>query len=440
MVNTKSIKIGTIIAPLTIETLVNGGNGLARYDGRVVFIPNATVGDIVSCRVNKVKKKFATADIVEIIHPSQVRQQAECNVADSCGGCQWQHLPYTEQLRWKEQLFRDSLIHTLQIDPDKILPIVAAPDEWRYRSRVQVKCSNTKTEFIVGFYRIQSHFVVATKNCLLIQPQLNDLLQQLKQLIDQTPFANDIHQLDLAIDDNEKKVAVIHYNGRDQAELVELLTAVDISADLLLKSKHKKQSKIIKGNGILTIKVDHPEMSLQYLAGNFAQINLGQNRVLVNKVIALAELTYEHRVLDLYCGMGNFSLPLARRAKEVIGIEESSGSIDSAKKNRLNNKITNVEFSNKSAIGALKSHALDANPIDLLLLDPPRIGAQEIMNELIEAPVKKVIYVSCDPQTLCRDLKILVDGGYQLISSQPLDMFPQTHHCESVTMLHYCSK
>ena len=439
MIISQSLKSGDVIAPLTIETMVNGGNGLARYDGRVVFIPNTAVGDIVSCRVNKVKKKFATADVVEIIHPAKVRQSPECPVAADCGGCQWQHLPYQEQLNWKEQLFRESLTYSLQIDSEKFLPIVAAPDELRYRSRVQVKCCNTKDGFIVGFYQQQSHFVVATDNCLLIQPQLNKLLLQLKDLIDQTTFADDIHQFNLAIDDNGKMVAVIHYNGADLSKLSVLITSATLSADILIKSKQQKRPIIIKGDGVLTIKVDQPEIALQYTAGNFAQINLEQNRALVARVVALAALTEEQRVLDLYCGMGNFSLPIARRAKEVVGVEESAGSISSANENKTNNIITNVEFNNQSAVGALKYYSADANPFDLLLLDPPRSGALEIMNELLETRVKKVIYVSCDPQTLCRDLKVLVNGGYQLISTQPFDMFPQTHHCESVTMLQCCS-
>jgi 23S rRNA (uracil1939-C5)-methyltransferase len=155
-------------------------------------------------------------------------------------------------------------------------------------------------------------------------------------------------------------------------------------------------------------------------------------------VLTLAELTGTEQVLDLYCGMGNFSFPLAQRAKHIIGVEESTASITMARKNGRQNMIENIEFFNQSAEGAL-SRCIDQTKIDLVLLDPPRGGALAVMEELLDKPVKKVIYVSCDPQTLARDLKILINGGYELLTSQPIDMFPQTHHCESVNLLRYHS-
>jgi 23S rRNA (uracil1939-C5)-methyltransferase len=153
-------------------------------------------------------------------------------------------------------------------------------------------------------------------------------------------------------------------------------------------------------------------------------------------VLKLAELTGSEQVLDLYCGMGNFSLPLARRARHVIGVEESAASINTARINGRLNNIDNVEFYKQSSSGALRLFS-EQGSIDLLLLDPPRSGALATMNELQITPVKKVIYVSCDPQTLARDVKLLVNSGYELLSSQPIDMFPQTYHCESVTLLIY---
>ena len=187
---------------------------------------------------------------------------------------------------------------------------------------------------------------------------------------------------------------------------------------------------------MLQLSVDQPELKLNYAAGSFAQINLEQNCTLINMVLNLAELTGHEQVLDLYCGMGNFSLPLARRARQVVGIEESAVSIEMARENGRLNQIDNVEFYNQSAEGAL-SHFTQQINVDLLLLDPPRNGAIAVMKELLETPVNRVIYVSCDPQTLARDLKLLVNGRYEVVSSQPLDMFPQTHHCESATLLQF---
>jgi len=433
---TEQPKVGEIISPLTVETMVNGGAGLARHQGRVVFIADTAVGDVVGCRINKVKKNYLEAEISEIIQPSPVRRQPLCPVAGDCGGCQWQHLPYPEQLQWKESLFRESLIRQCGLDPDKILAIVPAEDEWNYRSRVQVKCYNSAAGFVTGFYRPKSHFVVSIHQCPIIAPELNILLMQLRNIIDSTVYASQIQQIDLAVDDNRKCMAIIHYSGRDLSAFSELISGIKIAADLFIMARSKDKLVNIQGDGTLCIKVDHPPIKLEYGAGGFAQINLEQNRSLVKTVLDLAELTGHEQVLDLYCGMGNFSFSLARQAKHVIGIEDSAVSIKMARRNKHQNKIENVDFYKRSAEGAL-SFFLQQQPIDVLVLDPPRSGAVVTMHELLETPVNRVLYVSCDPQTLARDLKILVKGGYALVSSQPLDMFPQTHHCESVSLLKY---
>ncbi len=416
--------------------MVNGGAGLARHEGRVVFIPHSAVGDIVSCRVTKTKKNFVEAEICELLQPSPQRQRTECPVAGICGGCQWQHLPYSEQLRWKESLFRESLLRQCGVEAAKILPIVPAPDQWNYRSRVQVKCCTTKAGFETGFYRPKSHSVVSVGQCPVIAAALNLLLAQLRNIINRTIYAKHIAQIDLAVDDNDRCSAVIYYSGQNIDTLAALLRGENLAADLFIQTGPKNQLTNIQGEGALQIAVDHPPLKLGYAVGGFAQINLEQNRTVVEMILKLANLTGREQVLDLYCGMGNFSLPVARRAAQVVGIEESPVSISMARENRSRNKIENVEFYRQAAEGAL-SHFSRQTRLDILLLDPPRSGAVGTMKGLIKTPVDQVIYVSCDPQTLARDLKLLIDGGYELISSQPIDMFPQTHHCESVTLLHY---
>jgi len=432
------LKIDTILPPLTVETLVNGGAGLARYEGRVVFIPHSAVGDVVKCRVTKTKKNFLVAEIIEILKSAPKRRHPECPVSGDCGGCQWQHLPYQDQLYWKERLFRESLTRSGEISSTNILPLVPATDAWHYRSRVQIKCRNTKTGFVTGFFRPQSHFVVAVEQCPVIAPELNTLLNRLRQLINRTSYANDVPQIDLAIDDVDHCLAVLHYSGNNQASFADLIATESGSADLLVKTTIDHQLLQIRGKGELQITVDQPKLKLKYAAGGFAQINLQQNRELVNTVLQLADLVGDELVLDLYCGMGNFSLPLARRARKVIGVEESRLSITMAKRNQRLNRVENITFYERVAEKAV-TYFGQRYRIDLLLLDPPRAGAVDTMKELLKNPVNRVIYVSCDPQTLVRDLKLLINGGYEMVSSQPFDMFPQTHHCESVTLLRFHS-
>ncbi len=430
------VKIADILPPLAIESLVNGGAGLAHHAGRVVFVPHTAVGDVVVCRVTKVKKTFLEAEICAIEKPSPLRQSPLCPVAGECGGCQWQHLPYDEQLNWKEKLFCDSLIRNCGIAISKIHPLLPAPHPWGYRSRTQIKCEKRGDKFVTGFFRSKSHDIVPAAACPLLPPELNDLLCLLRSLLSPSPYAGDITQIDLSIDCKKKTALVFHYCGTQLSAFADFLSATTLTADILIKTPEKRSLHAVTGSGILQVTVANPPIELEYAAGSFAQINLAQNRVLVARVIDFAALKGTETVLDLFCGMGNFSLPLATRAAHVIGIEASRSSIKMAKRNQVKNNLGNVRFYNRSAVGAL-GHFSHRQAIDLVILDPPRGGAVEVMNELALQPVKRIIYVSCDQQTLARDLKILLSCGYTLVASQALDLFPQTSHCESITLLQW---
>jgi 23S rRNA (uracil1939-C5)-methyltransferase len=432
----RPVKIADLLPPLTIETLVNGGAGLARHDGRVVFIPHSAVGDVVVARVTRIKKSFLEAEICEIVKPATNRRQPLCRVAGECGGCQWQHLPYQEQLYWKDTLFRDTLVRRCHIGSSKVLPVLPAAQEWGYRSRIQIKCTLQNDTFVTGFYRTKSHEVVAIDHCPLIAEELNNLLSSLRELLAVSSYCADVTQIDLTIDDRNRCGAVIHYCGDELSALTDSLQLANLSAEILLKLPASRTLVPVVGNGIYQIEVGRPVIPLNYIAGSFAQINLDQNRVMVQKVLEYADLQGIETVLDLFCGMGNFSLPLARQSKTVIGVEASSNSIEMATENCRSNRIENATFYNRSAHGAL-TFFKQRGPVDLVVLDPPRSGAAGVINELLQLPVKKVIYVSCDPQTLARDLNILVTGGYELVSSQSFDMFPQTHHCESITVMEW---
>lgn len=421
------------LPPLKVEALVNGGAGLARYEGRVIFIPHTAAGDIVSCRITKEKNQYSEAELVEIIKPAETRILPVCPVAGDCGGCQWQHLSYADQLAWKDKLFRETLTHHCSLKPEKILPLVPSPDEWNYRSRVQIKCHKSVNGFVTGFYRPKSHFVVGIDQCPLIASRLNHLLNDLRRIIEPV-FAEHVPQIDLFIDDEQKTAVIIHYLGRAQESLIKDLLAAKLDADLMVQSGFKKNRRVVQGNGILQIHVANARIKLQYAVGSFAQVNLDQNRNLVEKVMQLAALDGSEEVIDLYCGMGNFSLPLSQSCRHVTGIEESPVSVQFARLNAENNQINNSSFICASAVTEFKK-IIYRKPADLLLLDPPRQGAYDVLKEVLRNPIRRIIYVSCDPQTLARDLKLLVHNGYNLISSQPFDMFPQTYHCESVTLL-----
>ncbi|MBD1399157.1 class I SAM-dependent RNA methyltransferase [Pelobacter sp. M08fum] len=420
--------------PLTVETLVNGGSGLARFNGCVVFVPHTSAGDLVRAKVVRSKKNYLETELLEVLEPGPDRHTPVCPVAGECGGCQWQHLPYDRQLHWKHQLFVETLSHQCQIDVSIIKPIIPSADQWHYRSRVQVKCFNRDGHFITGFYRPRSRYVVAVDQCPIMDQRLNRLLTDLRSQINGSAFADKIPQIDLAVDDSGKCVAVVHYLGGQDSGLIDCLRHSGLKADVLVQFGSRKNNQTICGDGMLEIQVDSPPIYLNYRAGSFAQINLQQNRVLVDSLIATLPWSKNQRVLELFCGMGNLSFPLARRVKHLTGIEESVTSIRMAQHNSHKNAITNLTFAAASAEDVLAT-AIAQEHFDIVVLDPPRSGAYAVIKGLVTAGIPSLVYVSCDPQTLARDLKPLVHGGYQVVVTQPLDMFPQTHHCESITLL-----
>lgn len=424
------------LPPLRITGLANGGAGLARHQGKVVFVHDTVPGDLVRVRLRREKKRYLEAHLVEVLEPSTVRRQPPCPVAEECGGCQWQQLPYQEQLIWKERLFRDTLIRHCGVPEEKIQPIIPAPDQWHYRSRVQVKCHRTDSGLITGFYRRQSRFVVASESCPIMAEPLQRLLEALRNRLDQSPFAARIPQLDLTLDDLGRRSAIVHYLGPSAQDLAHDLQNLPVDADLLIQPGRADRRFSVRGLGRHRLLVDSPALELVYRSGSFVQVNLAQNRRLVTRALELIDWQGTETVLDLFCGMGNFSCPIGRRAARVIGVEEASEAVDMARHNSRSQSFDNLQFLCRPAEGALTDLSRQTG-IDIVYLDPPRSGAYQVCRELMKTPVPWIVYISCDPQTLARDLKPLLHHGYRLVSSQPCDMFPQTYHCESLTLLQY---
>ncbi|MDT8420307.1 MAG: 23S rRNA (uracil(1939)-C(5))-methyltransferase RlmD [Desulfuromonadales bacterium] len=381
------------------------------------------------------KKRYAEAELVALVDASPSRRRPPCPVADECGGCQWQQLPYQQQCRWKESIFADLLSRQSGVPRELILPIMPAACEWNYRSRVQFKCFLSQDRFLTGFYRPGSHFVVDIDNCPVVANELNRVLVQLKSLLSGSQFAAAVPQIDLALGDDKQVRVVIHVLSGQQ-EIKELCRplAERNGISLFVQSGRKETLQPVCGPIGLPIEIDNPPLRLEYGPGGFAQINLQQNRCLVDAVLEASRLKGTEHVLDLFCGMGNFSLPLARRAAQVVAVEEYPLSIEYGIKNAEANGISNVTFLCQPAQGFL-SAAEGTGHFDLVLLDPPRSGAYSIMSELLQYRPRRIVYISCDPATLARDLKPLLHGGYRLVSTQPFDMFPQTYHVESLTVL-----
>jgi 23S rRNA (uracil1939-C5)-methyltransferase len=418
---------------LQIETLTPGGRGLGRHGGMAVFVPGTAPGDRVRCRVVRSRSRYAEAELVEVLVAAPERRQPPCPVFGRCGGCQWQHLPYALQADWKERLFGEQLLRSGVGTPAALRPIVAAPAEWDYRNRVQFKCRQTPQGFVAGFYRQGSHYVVDVPCCRLAMPAIQAGYAGLRELLPTAPNPAVLPQVDLAASDNGRITVLLHALTGEGAALGDWLRAAACQGDFAaaLQVGRKSSIRSLHGDTALATSVDEPPLQLRIGAGGFAQVNPVQNRRLVAAVVAAAELTGSERLLDLYCGVGNFTLALARRAAAVVGVESFPPAIADARMNAEYNGIGNATFHAEPAEGAALRHGR----FDQVLLDPPRTGAYPVMRDLLSLRPRRILYVSCDPATLVRDLQPLVHNGYRVVSAQPFDLFPQTFHIESLTVL-----
>lgn len=423
-----------MVVELAIDTLTVGGRGLGRHGGKAVFVPLTAPGDRVRCRVVRRHRHYDEAELLELLEPASQRRTPPCPVFGRCGGCQWQHLPYPQQVAWKYRLFAETLLRAGVVDAAALRPLVGAPDEFGYRSRMQFKCRFAADGPVAGFYRHGSHYVIDTPACLLAAPAIARTFTFLREHLSQAPHPEAIPQLDVSCGDDGRVGVICHILpdavAASRVWLAETAARGGFSA--ALQSGRKDTLEIIHGDPALTCTVDDPELSLRISAGGFSQVNPRQNRALVAAVLAAADLSGAERVLDLYCGAGNFSLPLARRAGELIGVEEYAPAIADARANADRLGLGNARFLAEPAEGALSRLS---GAFDLILLDPPRTGAYDIVRDLPAAAPQRILYVSCDPATLARDLKPLVHNGYRVVSSQPFDLFPQTWHIESLTVL-----
>ncbi len=419
-----------------INNLAFGGNGVGRHDGKAIFVPFTVPGDRIACRIVRDKGRYAEAKLVEILEPGDGRRPAPCPVYGQCGGCQWQHLDYPTQTTWKERIFVDQLARGAGVLSEQVRTLLPAPDEWHYRSRVQFKCHATANGLAIGFYRRGSHFVVDLSSCPITDHRLNAVLGEFRRWLPESPCPDRIPQIDLAVDDHGQVRAVVHCLDPAPERLADFLRplATSVGLSLFLQIGRKETPIPVCGHDSLTILVDDPPLRLGYGPGGFAQVNLDQNRRLVQEVLGSLAWRGDERVLDLYCGMGNFSLPIARRADSVVGVEDCAPALAWARRNAYRNDLNNLSFHARSAEGAL-GDLFPAAPPDLVVLDPPRSGAFSVVRELASGQPPAILYVSCDPSTLVRDLSILLHRGYYLHWARPIDLFPQTFHTESAAFL-----
>lgn len=430
---------GPDIRTVTVESLAYGGAGVARSEGLVLFVPYGLPGDEVEVEVVEKKRDYGTAQITELLNPSPHRRAPPCPAFGTCGGCQWLHLTYDEQLRAKAQILRETLARLGGLPDVPIAPPIPSPRELHYRTRVQLKVRATGRGYQMGFYAAGSHTLVPLEGCPLADETVNALWAQLRQCLN-AEERHAIGEIELAYSPDERRAVALILPGGGGHPITRPLLQRCLERVPVLKGVLGGQRGggwLTEGDPTLTYTVDVPGATYRCRAqaASFFQVNLHLNPSLAESVLASAGLQGGERVLDLYCGVGNLSLPLAAKAGSLLGVDVSREAIQDAQANAREHGLTACEFWRAEVGPALAQLQREGERFDVVVLDPPREGARGLMEPLARLDPARVVYVSCNPTTLARDLKALVKGGYRVTGVQALDFFPQTFHLECVAAL-----
>jgi 23S rRNA (uracil1939-C5)-methyltransferase len=428
----------------TIDKLAFGGNGVCRIDGKVCFVPLSCPGDELSLRVTAQKKSYSTAAIAEILTPSLDRTVPQCPIFGACGGCSWQHINYVVQCEQKRNILAETLWRGGRVTADLIEKVVSAPVQYGYRSRFQFKVSVVEGVLRIGFYRQGSHQVEdAVDGCPVAVPVINQVLKYCRAVLKSCPDVAMISEISIDAGDIGV-IVIIHYTGKVTASgrryLIDRSDGFGPCTGLFLKSGTDSKVELAWGNEAISYFMQSSDaasqpLQLSYPPGGFAQVHQHQNSAMLSVIRRLGAFNQSEKLLDLYCGNGNFSLPLAAEVASVVGIEGSADSIRAAERNKMFNMIVNARFFCDDVASGVSRLVAQGDTFDTVLLDPPRAGAGNALAAIVDLQPLKIIYVSCDPSTLARDCGLLSGYGYSVIKSVPIDMFPQTYHIESVTLL-----
>ena len=427
------------LVTVDVETLSNEGRGIAHVNDRVVFIDQALSGESVNIRYTRYSQKLTEAKAVEVLKPSADRIEPACEAFAACGGCSLQHMSHEAQLEMKQRSLLEQLERLGKVMPGEVLPVLQGP-LWGYRNkaRLGVRYVRKKEKVLVGFREKGSSLITETERCEVLHPSVGDRIGDLSRLITGLDAREHIPQIEVAVGDEQTVLVfrhLIELGPGDREALVAFAREHDLVC-LLQAGKPDALEALYpeQGHGLHYI-IDE-DVRIEFAPNDFTQVNPELNRSMLARALQLLQPTAEDDVLDLFCGLGNFSLPLARRCRSVVAVEGSDVMVKKARENAERNGIANVSFH----CADLYSDAITVAPwlqqrYNKVLLDPPRSGAAEVIPLLVKQRPERIVYVSCHPGTLARDAGLLVnDHGYRLVSAGIMDMFPHTAHVESIAV------
>jgi 23S rRNA (uracil1939-C5)-methyltransferase len=408
-----------------ITGLTYGPHGVGRLHGKAIFVRGVVPGEDVEVALREDHGSFAYADLQRVVQTAPARRVPPCPYLPRCGGCPWQHMAYAEQLRAKEQNLRDHLARTAGLPEVPVLPILSSPQEFHYRSRLSLRARHGE----VGFYAGGTHELVTVSHCLLATEPVDMAIELAAALL--PGLASQVRRLEILQRGTRPGVVIVgeaegRYDDTDGRLLDEWLTRQRLVAGIVLQGKGWRRRW---GDDRVAI-VPEDGLILTVRAGAFTQVNPLANQVLVRTVLEMGNFAAHECVLDLYAGVGNLSLPIARRVDRVVAVEQHALAAEDARANAAAVGAVRYEVVTASAQRALRSLRTDGS-FDCVVLDPPRSGAAEVIDALCALRPARIVYVSCNPATLARDLKRLATH-YRTVAVQPIDLFPHSYHLEAV--------
>ena len=436
------------IYQINIISLNSNAQGVGRIDDFTVFVDGALPAEVVKAKIIEIKKNYAVAELLEILESSTDRVEPRCPIYSECGGCQLQHLSYNAQLKWKRRQVVDALKRIGKIDVT-VKDTIGMKEPWHYRNKMQFPVGRIKSKIQIGCFAKSSHKVVDTDSCLIQRQQNDEILQAVRKVVE---------KFNVSVYDEDKHRGILrHVMGRvgiNETMLV-LVTATEklpnektivralrnelpniTSIQQNIQTQHNnvilgRETKVLYGKRTIKDKISKLEFNIS--ARSFFQVNTVQAEKLYQTALNFADLKGHETVIDAFCGTGTITLFLAKHAKFAYGIEIVSSAIADAKLNARNNNVRNAQFITGDATAILPK--LGVRP-DVMVLDPPRAGCDEkFLLTIAKLKPSKVVYVSCNPATLARDLNILETNGFKTQIVQPVDMFPFTSHVEAVALV-----
>ena len=422
-----------------IESLSHDGRGIAHCDGKTVFIHGVLPGETITFIYTDIRKDIAEGRLDTVLQASPLRIEPKCPHSGVCGGCSLQHLDSSEQIKVKRDLLEGQLRHIGKVEPDGFFPSLTGP-HWGYRhkARLGVKYVAKKGRVLVGFRERGSSFLAEIERCVVLDPKVGNQLLRLSELIGSLSIYQKMPQIEMAMGDSRCALVFrVLETPSDSDKILLRQFASQFEFDVYLQPAGPDSIVPLYPTDPPDVSYSLPQYKIDFAfkPTEFTQVNVEINRKMVDRVIEVLQLDSEDIVLDLFCGLGNFTLPIATFAGSVVGVEGSYSLVERAKENSRRNGLLNVGYYVSDLAGDLTGQPWINRNYNKVLLDPSRAGAQEILPYFRKWNTERIVYVSCNPSTLARDAGILVnDLGYRLVMAGVMDMFPQTAHVESIAL------